>query len=80
MNRFLKKKLTYNGLGKLSSELEKISPEDSAKVALGIQMVFENFDCEPNGGIIFDIIDYLNYKSIKTEKKIHNKSYNEKNK
>ena len=73
MNRFLKKKLTYNGLGKLSSELEKISPEDSAKVALGIQMVFENFDCEPNGGIIFDIIDYLNFKSVQNQKELNEK-------
>ncbi len=63
MNKYLKKQLVVNGFGKLATELEKISEEDSEKVALGVQLVFENWDCAPNGGIIFDIIDYLNNKS-----------------
>lgn len=70
MNKFLRKKLEINGVGKLAKELSNISPEDSAKVALGIQLVFENFDCSPNGGILFDIIDYLNYKSTKNQEEV----------
>lgn len=71
MNKHFKKKLEINGVGKLAKELDNISPEDSAKVALGVQLIFENFDCAPNGGIIFDIIDYLNYKSVKNQEEIN---------
>ena len=70
MNKYLRKKLEDNGVGNLASDLNNISPEDSAKVALGVQLIFENFNCEPNGGIIFDIIDYLNYKSTKHQEEM----------
>lgn len=70
MNKYFRKKLEINGVGKMAKDLEKISPEDSEKVALGIQLIFENFNCEPNGGIIFDIIDYLNYKSTKYQEEL----------
>lgn len=65
MNKFLKRKLISNGYGKLIKKLEEISPEDSDKVAKGVELIFANFNCSPKPDLIFDIIDYLNFKSNK---------------
>lgn len=75
MNKKLKKKLIINGFEKMIKELERIDPKDSDKVALGVQMVFEHFDCSPNGGVIFDIIDYLNMKSEKNSHEFQDRDF-----
>ena len=62
MTEELKDKLIINGFGYLIKKLEKVKPHNANQMAGGIQLVFDNWDCYPNGGIIFDIINYLKDK------------------
>lgn len=62
MDKDLIKTLKVNNSAHLIPILEKIEPKDSKNVALGMQIIFDNWDCEPGGGLIIDIIEYLNNK------------------
>jgi hypothetical protein len=58
----LKKLLKVNGFESVYDRIQKISPKDSAKVAEGMEIIIDNWDCAPNGGAIDYIIKYLRQK------------------
>lgn len=58
----LQKLLKANGFEALYKKVEEINPNDAQKVAYGMSLIFDNFDCSPNGSVIADVINYLNQK------------------
>jgi len=60
---FLKKLLKANNKEHLYNSIVDIPASDASKVALGMELIYDSFDCEPNGGVIQDVIDYLRQKS-----------------
>lgn len=63
MDNKLKKLLKINGVGHLIKDLEKVKPHNCNQMAGGIQFVSDNWDVEPNGAVLNDIIDYLKNKA-----------------
>jgi hypothetical protein len=59
----LKKLLKANGFESVYKDVDQISPNDAAKVAQGMEIIFNNWDCSPNGSVIKSIIDYLKLKN-----------------
>jgi hypothetical protein len=59
---FLKKYLKINKHEDLYNDIINIPTSDAIKVALGMELIANNFDCSPNGAVIFDIIEYLKQK------------------
>ena len=57
-----KKFLKNNGKESLYDSIIQVSSNDANSVALGMQLVYDNFDCEPNGSVIEDVINYLKQK------------------
>ena len=60
---YLKKLLKANGHESLYNSIINIPTSDANKVALGMELIFNNFDCAPNGGVIDDVVEYLRQKS-----------------
>jgi hypothetical protein len=60
---YLKKLLKVNGFESVYKDIDQISPNDAAKVAQGMEIIVNNWDCSPNGAVIWDIIDYLKLKN-----------------
>jgi hypothetical protein len=58
----LKKLLKVNGFESVYDHIQRISPKDSAKVAEGMEIIIDNWNCAPNGGVIDYIIKYLRQK------------------
>jgi plasmid replication initiation protein len=58
----LKKLLKVNSHESLYNSIINISASDANKVALGMELIFNNFDCAPNGGVISNVIEYLRQK------------------
>ena len=63
MDDKLKEKLKVNGCEHLIKPLEKVRPSGANQMAGGIQFVYDNWDVEPNGAILVDIIEYLKMKA-----------------
>jgi len=59
----LKKLLKVNSHESLYNSIINIPASEANKVALGMELIFNNFDCAPNGGVIDDVIEYLRQKS-----------------
>jgi len=59
----LKKLLKANSHESLYSSIISIPASYANQVALGMELIVNNFDCAPNGGVIFDIIEYLKQKT-----------------
>lgn len=57
------KLLKATNMGHLYNDIINIPASDADKVILGMKLIYDNFDCEPNGGVIKDIIGYLRQKS-----------------
>ena len=60
--KFFKKLLKVNKHEALYNSVVDIPASDASKVALGMELIFQNFDCSPNGGVISDVIEYLKQK------------------
>ena len=65
MDKKFKAKIKVNGYEHLIKDLEKVRPHCANQMAGGIQFVYDNWDCAPNGGILGDIVDYLKEKAKK---------------
>jgi len=65
MTQEFKNKLKVNGYSDLIQPLIKVRPDNANQMAGGIQFVYDNWDVEPNGGILIDIIEYLKNKAKK---------------
>ncbi len=59
----LKQLLKANKLDYLYKDIEEINPNNAKQVAEGMKLVYDNWNCSPNGGVISDIVDYLNTQS-----------------
>ena len=59
---YLKKLLKANGHESLYNSIINIPTSDANKVALGMELIFNNFDCAPNGGVIDNVVKYLRQK------------------
>ena len=59
----IKKLLKANSHESLYNSIINIPASDANKVALGMELIFNNFDCAPNGGVISNVIEYLRQKS-----------------
>jgi hypothetical protein len=59
----LKKLLKVNSHESLYNSIIDISANDANSVALGMQLIYDNFDCAPNSAVISDVIDYLKQKA-----------------
>lgn len=59
----LKRLLKANKHESLYNSIINIPASDAADVALGMEIIFQNFDCAPNGSVISDVIEYLKQKS-----------------
>jgi hypothetical protein len=59
----IKKFLKANRHESLYNSIINIPASDANKVALGMELIFNNFDCAPNGGVISNVIEYLRQKS-----------------
>lgn len=62
-NHELLKSLKVTNMGHLYDDIINIPASDVNKVILGMKLIYDNFDCEPNGSVIQDIIVYLRQKS-----------------
>jgi len=59
----IKKFLKANSHESLYNSIINIPASDANKVALGMELIFNNFDCAPNGGVFDYVIEYLRQKS-----------------
>jgi hypothetical protein len=59
----LKQLLKANKLDYLYKDIEEINPNNAKQVAEGMKLVYDNWNCSPNGGVISNIVDYLNTQS-----------------
>ena len=60
--KFLKRLLKANKHEDLYNSIINIPASDANDVALGMELIFQNFDCAPNGAVISDVIEYLKQK------------------
>jgi hypothetical protein len=58
----LKKLLKINKHESLYNSIINIPASEANKVALGMELIYNNFDCAPNGGVIDYVIEYLRQK------------------
>jgi hypothetical protein len=58
----IKKLLKINKHESLYNSIINIPASEANKVALGMELIYNNFKCVPNGGVINDVIEYLRQK------------------
>ena len=59
----LKTILITNNKEELYNSVINIPASEALSVALGMEIISNNFNCEPNGAVIDNVIDYLKQKS-----------------
>ena len=59
MINILEKKLKLNGYSHLIDDIKKIKPSEAKLIAKGIEIVYDNWDCAPNGGVLSEIVQHL---------------------
>lgn len=71
------KKNRLEGLLKEIKNLNESNPSEVIGIIKGLNMIYNNFDCSPNSGVIDDIIKYLNDDNVtgfdKFKKKLKDK-------
>ena len=60
--KVLKRLLKANKHESFYNSIINIPASNAADVALGMEIIIQNFDCAPNGAVIVDVIDYLKQK------------------